>query len=98
MSWKRYDGSFPGYGYQDYGTSQFGGNILWAELLLSTTQWNIGVSSDGNVWTALSRFDPRWDIDAPYEVDLSDGEVYLSDEHIYLLCSGVWKVNWNREW
>jgi len=77
MSWKRYDGSFPGYGYQSYGTSRFGGNILWVKFISATV---------------------RWDVDAPYEVDLSDDEVYLSDEHIFLLSSSVWKVNWNREW
>ena len=69
MSWKRYDGSFPGYGYQRYGNSRFGGRILWSESLLAAISWSTGDLSSEAVWQSLLEADVQWKANDVSEVN-----------------------------
>jgi len=59
MSWLCHSRTFRGYGYQDYGSSQFGGHSSWTKFTLPSSQWGSSVS-DTEEWQVLSKSHVQW--------------------------------------
>ena len=55
--------------------------------------WGTGI-----IWSEWTKPDQQWDEETPYDVDLSDDNIYLSHQYIYLVLQDVWKTTWTKEW
>jgi len=68
MSWKEYDGSLPGYGYQAYGVSWFGGRVVWVTPSVTDVGWS-NQSLNKSEWKTLGKSDVQWTTNTPIRIE-----------------------------
>jgi len=52
----------------------------------------------GKIWIEWTKPNYYWDEELPYSADLSDDDIYLSNQYIYLVNQNIWKTTWTKEW